>query len=706
MKAMTSKKIASILLSDEVFAECDKFSLLKNLSITEDIEDLAILVAMRLKNGEWGDYAPIATDIVRSAGLFPYLTDESELSLSNALAREFFKSPSGRPFFLHKAQFAVLRRLLNNESVILSAPTSFGKTFIVDELLLDDRYKNVLIIVPTIALIEEIRKRVKTLGTEHKRISFSNQTFANKNILILTQERAHEMLSEIREAIGELDLLVIDEFYKMDKTLLTGEDKKNNSDRADLLSLVYREFSTISKQIYLLGPHLQGANGYDTVRHKPIWIQYDNNTTYLEFIRKKATKDYTRGSATADIIKDEKEDVLVYCSSPDQTRKLYTNYLSDNLEQTHENDDLIKWVSDNFTPDWYVVEALRRGVGIHHGRLPRFLSQEMIRRFADGRIKVLLCTSTIIEGVNTTAKSVIIFNNSRAFNGGYLTFKNISGRAGRMFRHFYGKVYCFEEPPKDEIVEVNDPIGTDAINTSASLLNLLDDEHLSKYQKGNVDEHRLSTTIPLEIQRLNHFIPLELQQKVIDTLQDPTFPPLLDQVWDPDPDRSKITLIYSLASELGLNLRSLVHSGDVDKASYRAAVLTQSFFAGGVIDLATSWNTNKGLTDETIEEALSFMRNGMGYAIPKYIRALNRLYKHATNHLRPGNLEPFANRLEFLNTEPVYIQLDELGVPVEFSKKHRLPTESIDQAANSIRRQQVNLKGFDRYIANNFIDSY
>jgi len=514
------------------------------------------------------------------------------------------------------------------------------------------------------------------------------------------------MLPQIRESIGELDLLVIDEFYKMDKTLLTGEDKKNSSDRADLLSVVYREYSAVSRQVYLLGPHLQGANGYDTTRHTPVWIHHDNNTTYLEFIREHATKDRKRGEITAEIIIAEREDVLVYCSSPDQTRKLYVDYLSDKLSVVHQNDDLIKWVSENFTKEWYVVEALRHGVGIHHGKLPRFLSQEMIRRFADGRIKILLCTSTIIEGVNTTAKSVIIFNNSRAFNGGYLTFRNISGRAGRMFRHFYGKVYCFEEPPTDEVVEVNDPIGTDATGTSPSLLNLLDDEHLSKSQKGNVNEHRLSTDIPLEIQKLNHFIPLVLQQQVIDLLKDPDYYSQLDQVWDPDPNRSKITLIYRLAIILGLNLGSMVHSGDAEKASYRAAVLTQSFLAGGIIDLATNWNITKGLSDETIEEALSFMRNGMGYSIPKYVRALGRLYKHATNYTRPGNLEPFANRLEFLNTEPVYIQLDELGVPVEFSKKYKLPANSVDEAAAVIKRYQNSLSGFDRYIANNFIDSY
>ncbi len=659
---------------------------------------------MRISTRDWGSLNEIAVDIVRSAGLFPYLNND-DLSLRNTLAKEFFKSPSGRPYYLHKAQLSVLNRLLEGSSVILSAPTSFGKSFIIDELILHENYKNVLIVVPTIALIEEIRKRVKALGTGHSRISFSGQKFTDNNIFILTQERAHEMFQQIRDSIGELDILVIDEFYKMDKSLLTGEDKKNG-DRADLLSVVYREYSSNSKQVYLLGPHLQGANGYDTTRHKPIWIQYDNNTTYLEIIKHKATREHSRGQITTDIIREEQEDILVYCSSPDQTRKLYREYLAGNLEPTTNNNDLIQWVTTNYTDHWYIVDALKYGVGIHHGRLPRFLSQEMIRRFGDGRIKILLCTSTIIEGVNTTAKSVVIFNNSRAFSGGYLTFKNISGRAGRMFKHFYGKVHCFEEPPKDEVVEVNDPIGTEAASTSPSLLNLLDEEHLSTRQRGNVEEHRLSTAIPLDIQKMNHFISLEAQQAVVDQLRGDMHLSTLEQVWDPDPTRQQIAQIYTLLAGLGLNIGSLVHAGDATKGAYRAAALTQAFFSGGIMGLAESWSNTKGITDETLENAMSFMRNGIGYILPKYIRALNRLYGHAKNYSNKANFEPFANRLEFLNTEPVYIQLDELGVPVEFSKKYKLPHESIDYAANEINRLSAQLSGFDKYIADNFIESY
>ncbi|MED7858412.1 helicase, partial [Campylobacter coli] len=36
---------------------------------------------------------------------------------------------------LHREQSRVLKRLLSNESLILSAPTSFGKSFIIDALI-------------------------------------------------------------------------------------------------------------------------------------------------------------------------------------------------------------------------------------------------------------------------------------------------------------------------------------------------------------------------------------------------------------------------------------------------------------------------------------------------------------------------------------------------------------------------------------------
>jgi hypothetical protein len=367
---------------------------------------------------------------------------------------------------------------------------------------------------------------------------------------------------------------------------------------------------------------------------------------------------------------------------------------------------LIAWISTNISADWYVVEALKMGIGVHHGRLPRFICQEMIRRFGDGRIKVLLCTSTVIEGVNTNAKAVVIFNNKKAFSAGYLTFRNIAGRAGRMFKHFYGRVYCFERPTDDEIVEVNDPIGTGDESTSPSLLNLLEDEHLSERQKGDVTEHRTKTEMPLYLQKLNYFITMESQEAVINLMQE-YFKVPIGKIRGPELERTEIIMIYKLISELGFQLSSVLHTkkNDEEKAVYWAAALTQAYFAEGVNGLAKGMRADHVVNDETIEKALEFVRNTIGYKLPKYIRALDRLRQYALGE-RSGSFEPFANRLEFLNTEPVYVQLDELGLPIEFSKKHRLPSESLEAAATAVMRIQGSLGGFEKEIANNFLLSY
>lgn len=63
----------------------------------------------------------------------------------------------------------------------------------------------------------------------------------------------------------------------------------------------------------------------------------------------------------------------------------------------------------------------------------------------------MVSTSSIIEGVNTQAEQVVVWSNK---NGSckfdYFTYRNIIGRAGRMFKYFVGKVYLLEEPPVQE----------------------------------------------------------------------------------------------------------------------------------------------------------------------------------------------------------------------------------------------------------------
>src|SRR5204862_2360170 len=72
--------------------------------------------------------------------------------------------------------------------------------------------------------------------------------------------------------------------------------------------------------------------------------------------------------------------------------------------------DISKWIDENFGEGWELSNAVARGVGVHHGRIPRSLASHFVRMFNSGELPILICTSTLIEGVNTAAKSVLIYD--------------------------------------------------------------------------------------------------------------------------------------------------------------------------------------------------------------------------------------------------------------------------------------------------------
>jgi hypothetical protein len=148
--------LADILIDDNSFQAADKFSLLRRIAEENDpTNDLAILIATRLAQREWQGYEEIAIGFVRAKGLFPYLTEEKvgEVKLRDAIAREIYRSPTRATVFMHRAQYSILNKLLAGDSIILSAPTSFGKSFLIEELLLSGKFNNILIVVQTVAII-------------------------------------------------------------------------------------------------------------------------------------------------------------------------------------------------------------------------------------------------------------------------------------------------------------------------------------------------------------------------------------------------------------------------------------------------------------------------------------------------------------------------------------------------------------------------
>lgn len=81
------------------------------------------------------DYSQIVDSLVRQVGLMPYVEEQS-LGFKDSLAYEFFKPLNDdEGIVFHRMQAEIYHKLQYGENVILSAPTSFGKSKIIDSII-------------------------------------------------------------------------------------------------------------------------------------------------------------------------------------------------------------------------------------------------------------------------------------------------------------------------------------------------------------------------------------------------------------------------------------------------------------------------------------------------------------------------------------------------------------------------------------------
>ena len=373
--------------------------------------DLQEFVLRALENREqFGQSEQILNGLVRTVGLFPYL-NPNELSIRDLLAYEFHRPKNMDHLHLvfHRVQSEVYTKLLNGKSVILSAPTSFGKSLIIDAIIATQRFQNVLIVVPTIALIDETRRRLSQFRPQYKLITHATQQPSDANIYVLTQERAVEL-----EAIHSVDFFVIDEFYKLQPDVDSGRSLTLNH-------VLYRLLKR-GIQFYMLGPNIRGIPEGFSERFECTFIRTDYATVVSEVHLLPAQQD--KHEQLADLCKSLNEPTLIYCQSPARANNVVQLLLES--EVTEEVDGLqgaVEWLSREYHEDWLLTRGLEAGIGLHHGRIPRSIAEFMVRAFNDGLLSFLVCTSTLIEGVNTKAKNVVIFDNKvarRKFD--YFTF--------------------------------------------------------------------------------------------------------------------------------------------------------------------------------------------------------------------------------------------------------------------------------------------
>ncbi|MBT7788219.1 MAG: DEAD/DEAH box helicase, partial [Calditrichaeota bacterium] len=187
----------------------------------------------------------IIESLTRNAGLFPYLNQE-KLDFKDSIAYEFHRPLNMEgTYVFHEKQNEIYHRLLSGESIILSAPTSFGKSLIIDAMIATEKFDNIMVVVPTLALIDETRRRLSKFSDRYKIITQLSQVSIKRNVFVFTQERVNAY-----DDLPNIDFFVIDEFYKINS--LEGDNS-----RTVALNLAFQKLHEMGGQFYLLGPCIE-----------------------------------------------------------------------------------------------------------------------------------------------------------------------------------------------------------------------------------------------------------------------------------------------------------------------------------------------------------------------------------------------------------------------------------------------------------------
>ena len=109
------------------------------------------------------EYSPVVNHLIRETGLYPYIKPLTA-SWQDRFVYDVFKVDVGgkEPVTLHLEQSALLKKLVRGDDIAVSAPTSFGESFVIDAFISIRNPRIVVIIVPTIALTDETRRRLYT----------------------------------------------------------------------------------------------------------------------------------------------------------------------------------------------------------------------------------------------------------------------------------------------------------------------------------------------------------------------------------------------------------------------------------------------------------------------------------------------------------------------------------------------------------------
>ena len=510
--------------------------------------------------------------------------DNNLIAIKDTVIDEFYKTESG--FILDSAQKDALDTFESaNGKLFLSAPTSFGKTFLLKEIIYRHRenYSNIVIVLPTVALLIEVTEEIDDFNEKHSlgytiyNSIYKDLELSERNIFILTPERVLRLLAIVPDI--ELDFFFFDEIYKIDEDVaLSSEDDVNDKielgndnpqrDEQDHRAVAFRLalYFLLKKcnSCYLAGPFIELNNlkdGFNKMLEKHHIATKE--ITFIPTLKNQIDfhgktykysspfENYNESTPSNKPIEkliyvanrlqfSKTNQAIVYCLYPaytEQHAREFSDSNKDSLPVDSSIQMFIEHLKNNYNfsfggkrnsfDNWDLIYALRNQIGIHNGKFPKYFQREIMRRFNDGAMSTLFCTSTIVEGVNTNAKTVVVYNNpsGKTDEGKKFLLLNINGRAGRYQHHFIGNIVYLSDKSLKIVNCAGISLDFKPYNTKLLLsyldLENIDDEDLSLNNKTRKTALNFNKQLlPDDVFEQNRLIERKKQERILSIILD------------------------------------------------------------------------------------------------------------------------------------------------------------------------------------------
>lgn len=618
----------------------------------------------------------------------------------------------GNKVMLHRYQKEVLEMFKKGQRnrYFLSAATSFGKTFLIYEVVRKMGYLNVAFIFPTISLLSENLFKIYTKN-EYAWIkelyaihTLSDvETLGNYNLFIFTPERFLSFLDKNKNI--NLDFVFVDEVYKLDNGFIIDETPQENERDVAYRIALFELLKNDNTDALLVGPYIVLPNqenstiessfmiflnkyGFKTVDYNHYHIVDKDEIIINSALNVKVNETFnlkfTNRAKKSRVIQlvgqllKRGENTIIYCN-----QKYLTEYWAKELianDTFLENNDNIRVImlinhitnlfADRKGNQWIVAKALKKGIGIHHGLVPKYIQQEIITLFNEGVLRVLICTTTITEGVNTTAKNIIVLSGKKGTkNLKKFDAQNIEGRAGRFMEHYKGRVFIMDNEfrncinGQDEILRhKNFDINSEKQDVD---LILTEPDYLTQDQnKRKIQLNQMKDSGVMPKSCFEEFRTISYEDKIhlFNTIArySPSDHNKIEElikhyVGLRKPYNPGLELICQSIRSIIRNdkLRFYAENGDGVSGNCYLTAMISAFLSRGFAGSANYYINKEKDVDKGIRSAANFVFIILRYQVVKYFGLFNLLYKHfkasknRTNIEEINGIEALLLRLEY-----------------------------------------------------------